>query len=68
MYASSCKLGKYLMSDKIEDLFSYCTKIDFGAIYLSGEEKNFAMNLILRLFCSASQCLIRLKSMHYCLS
>jgi len=33
------------MSEMIEDFLSYCTKIDFGAVNLSGEEKEFRNEL-----------------------
>ena len=33
------------MSEKIEDLLSYCSRVDFGAVNLSGEEKEFCNEL-----------------------
>ena len=38
------------MSDKIEGLLSYCSKIDFGAVSLSGEEKKFCNELNIEIF------------------
>lgn len=38
------------MSDKIEDLLSYCSRVDFGAVNLSGEEKEFCNELNIEIF------------------
>ena len=38
------------MSDKIEDLLSYCSKIDFGVVNLSSREKEFCNELNIEIF------------------
>ncbi|HOP46806.1 MAG TPA: radical SAM protein [Desulfobacteraceae bacterium] len=38
------------MSDKIDNLLLYCSKIDFGAVNLSGEEKEFCNELNIEIF------------------